>query len=710
MLNSLNVALSGLAASKTQVENVMNNIANENTVGYKKRVVDVKESEQNDARLTGRGATVIDVNRITDMYMADNLAKQQSKSAEYTELSTMLSDIESIFSETDTSGFANNLDGYFQAIEDLRANPFNEIYRTNLINQGNMLVDGVQTLYARIEDRQNGSTNSAYDYIDEINGILNDIGNVNQKIQDSLNPSNDLLDKRDLLESRLAEYMQISVNRVDDSYSLEVGGLTAVRYNTNIHEISIVNDSIAQKDVYATDLNVSTLVESTWGNSFVSEKQTIGVGGTATNQVVFLGQAVAGSVTGDDAVTTVSKIIADKANIIATWNSANPSKEIDDITSTGVTLTIIYKDTEGDIPEMSSALSNGVTFGVSQENVKGSVDSITYYFDKDTTLSVIAGENITDEYGSFVVDKDSVVRALTYKINNDATMKNYVSAYNGQYSVDEDGNKIPKNPTTDDHYLILEAKTAGTAGAFQGSMLVNDNDVTDTDGNQISNLVKTNTIKSIEAQNDIHLEIFNQEVQAQSGKVKSILDNIDTTSADNKFEKYKTMLDDFAKALSDFSEAYIFQGEGEYISGEEASLLDKDKTSMRTIGLLNGTSVKTLSFNSSVVRNLTQEDLDYLSTIHWNENIKIGEDSSTSFSKYYQNIKITVSADKENIDYLKDTQESVTESLQTTYDKLVKVDKDEEMVNLIKFQAAYEANAKLITIVDEMLQTLLGMR
>jgi len=622
MLNSLNVALSGLSASKTQVENVMNNIANENTVGYKKRVVDVKESDHNDARLTGRGATVVDVNRITNIYMADNLTKQQSKSAEYTELSTMLSDIESIFSETDTSGFSNNLDGYFQAVEDLRANPYNEIYRTNLINQGSMLVDGLQTLYVSIEERQQASKSSIYDHIDEINGILNDIGSVNQKIQDSLNPSNDLLDKRDLLESRLAEYMEISVNRLDDTYSLEVGGVTAVRYNTNIHEISVVDNSITQKDVYATDLNVSNLVEPTWGGT----------------------------------------------------------------------------------------------------------DTITYYYDKDTSVTVTAGEIIDEtdffgdgsnvevdvdgdgSFGSVTIDKDNIVRALAAKINNDATMKNNIVAYNGQYSVDEDGNKILKSPLDDDYYLILEAKKAGTDGAFQGRILVNDNDVVDGDGNQISNFVETNSRKSIEAEDDIHLEIFDQEITSQGGKIKSILDNVDTTSPDNKFEKYKTMLDDFAKALSDISEAYIFKGEGEYVSGEESSLLDKDKASMKTIGLLNGTSVKTLSFNSSVVRNLTQEDLDYLSTIHWNENIKIGEDSSTSFSKYYQNIKITVSADKENLDYLKDTQDSVTESLQTTYDKLVKVDKDEEMVNLIKFQAAYEANAKLVTIVDEMLQTILGMR
>jgi len=71
---------------------------------------------------------------------------------------------------------------------------------------------------------------------------------------------------------------------------------------------------------------------------------------------------------------------------------------------------------------------------------------------------------------------------------------------------------------------------------------------------------------------------------------------------------------------------------------------------------------------------------------------------------------VQVSSDKENVDYLKETQKAVKESLQLTYDKVVKVDKDEEMVNLIKFQAAYEANAKMITVVDEMLQTILGLK
>ena len=68
-----------------------------------------------------------------------------------------------------------------------------------------------------------------------------------------------------------------------------------------------------------------------------------------------------------------------------------------------------------------------------------------------------------------------------------------------------------------------------------------------------------------------------------------------------------------------------------------------------------------------------------------------------------------VSSKKENISLKLETQESITVSLQSTYDQLTKVDTDEEMIYLMQFQAAYEANAKVITAVDEMLETLLAM-
>lgn len=45
-----------------------------------------------------------------------------------------------------------------------------------------------------------------------------------------------------------------------------------------------------------------------------------------------------------------------------------------------------------------------------------------------------------------------------------------------------------------------------------------------------------------------------------------------------------------------------------------------------------------------------------------------------------------------------------------SYESISKVNIDEEMVNLIKYQTAYGAAAKIITTIDEMMDTLLGLK
>ena len=49
-------------------------------------------------------------------------------------------------------------------------------------------------------------------------------------------------------------------------------------------------------------------------------------------------------------------------------------------------------------------------------------------------------------------------------------------------------------------------------------------------------------------------------------------------------------------------------------------------------------------------------------------------------------------------------------STQQEYNSVSKVSTDEEMTNLIKYQTSYGAAAKVITTVDQMMQTLLGIK
>ena len=65
-----------------------------------------------------------------------------------------------------------------------------------------------------------------------------------------------------------------------------------------------------------------------------------------------------------------------------------------------------------------------------------------------------------------------------------------VIAYNGDYTVDKDGNKVSMEPTDQDHYLVIESTIDGEVGSFDGSLMVRDNKYKVQDSNQINKHVK----------------------------------------------------------------------------------------------------------------------------------------------------------------------------------------------------------------------------
>lgn len=81
-----------------------------------------------------------------------------------------------------------------------------------------------------------------------------------------------------------------------------------------------------------------------------------------------------------------------------------------------------------------------------------------------------------------------------------------------------------------------------------------------------------------------------------------------------------------------------------------------------------------------------------------------------SIPKYFQFVTGKIATDTNEVNVLGDTKKSVLSAVKKEFLAIGQVSIDEEMVNLIKFQSGYAANAKVITTIDRMIDTLLTIK
>lgn len=87
-----------------------------------------------------------------------------------------------------------------------------------------------------------------------------------------------------------------------------------------------------------------------------------------------------------------------------------------------------------------------------------------------------------------------------------------------------------------------------------------------------------------------------------------------------------------------------------------------------------------------------------------------GDEHSETISGYFRYIASRVASQTEGTQITQETKEAVYNSTKKEYKALCEVSVDDELVNLIKFQTGYSANAKMISAIDEMITTLLGIK
>jgi flagellar hook-associated protein 1 len=202
--------------------------------------------------------------------------------------------------------------------------------------------------------------------------------------------------------------------------------------------------------------------------------------------------------------------------------------------------------------------------------------------------------------------------------------------------------------------------------------------------------------------------------ESSSGVQQNITDDISTGKLKGWIEARDTLIPDFLSRLDDMAVAMATAVNSQHTSGldlnGDAGL---DFFSPFT-GAADITVNSAISNDTNLIaaaantENVPGGNSNAIATAEIQNQLLLGGGSATiddSYSGLVSDVGRFVSQASVNVDH----QSMVSLQLATYREEVSGVSMDEEMVNMVQFQSAYAAAAKMVTTVDEMLQTLINM-
>ncbi len=87
-----------------------------------------------------------------------------------------------------------------------------------------------------------------------------------------------------------------------------------------------------------------------------------------------------------------------------------------------------------------------------------------------------------------------------------------------------------------------------------------------------------------------------------------------------------------------------------------------------------------------------------------------GVSATHTIESFYRTTSVRVASDAQQATAMFESAEVLNQTVEDQMASISGVDMDEELINLMKYQTAYQANAKVITAIDRMMDTLLGIK
>ena len=217
----LNISYTGLTASNAALNTTANNIANIETDGYSRQIVNQSAATAMRAFASygciGAGVDTLGAERVRDIYYDEKYWNNNSKLGEYYKKQYYCLIIDNYLNDqrgtNEVKGFTTIFSEYQAAMESLSTHTGETNYALDFIGKAGNLCEYFNILYNNFQKMQSDVNDEISIKVDEINNVAKEIASLNKQINmievNGTTVANELRDKRDLLMDQLSAVVDV---------------------------------------------------------------------------------------------------------------------------------------------------------------------------------------------------------------------------------------------------------------------------------------------------------------------------------------------------------------------------------------------------------------------------------------------------------------------------------------------------------------------
>ncbi|MGM0952459.1 MAG: flagellar hook-associated protein FlgK [Pseudomonadota bacterium] len=223
MAGLIGTGLTGVLSHQAALNTTANNITNANTPGYSRQEVqfETQEGQRTGAGTIGSGVSISNIRRMANEYLTQQLREDSTLNSEQEALNSELSRLDNLLGGEDT-GLNKALNNFFAAMQNAAEDPTSLPQRQLVLSEGQQVVNRFQGLNEELIQQRESVKTQMQQGVKDANSLLKSIAELNLSISESPGVAQgkmplELMDQRDEKLRELSELVNIKVSETEGS-------------------------------------------------------------------------------------------------------------------------------------------------------------------------------------------------------------------------------------------------------------------------------------------------------------------------------------------------------------------------------------------------------------------------------------------------------------------------------------------------------------